>query len=59
MRAKTGTLSAAIGLTGYLLSPRGQPPIVFSFLVNGIEGYTGEARQRIDRVVEAIAKSRS
>jgi serine-type D-Ala-D-Ala carboxypeptidase/endopeptidase (penicillin-binding protein 4) len=57
VRAKTGTLSAAIGLSGYLLSNRGLAPVAFSFLINDIEGYTGEARQRIDRVVEAIAKT--
>ena len=59
VRAKTGTLSAAIGLSGYVLSARGQAPIAFSFLINGIEGYVGEARQRIDQVVAAIAKTRS
>jgi len=57
VRAKTGTLSAAIGLTGYALSNRGLAPVAFSFLINDIEGYTGEARQRIDRVVEAIGKT--
>ena len=59
VRAKTGTLAAAIGLSGYVLSARGQAPIAFSFLINGIEGYTGEARQRIDRVIEAIARTRA
>jgi D-alanyl-D-alanine carboxypeptidase/D-alanyl-D-alanine-endopeptidase (penicillin-binding protein 4) len=59
VRAKTGTLSAAIGLTGYVLSNRGLGPVAFSFLINDIEGFTGEARQRIDRVVEAIAKARA
>jgi D-alanyl-D-alanine carboxypeptidase/D-alanyl-D-alanine-endopeptidase (penicillin-binding protein 4) len=59
IRAKTGTLAAAIGLSGYVLSDRGKAPIAFSFLVNQIEGHTGEARQRIDQVVEAIAHSRA
>jgi D-alanyl-D-alanine carboxypeptidase/D-alanyl-D-alanine-endopeptidase (penicillin-binding protein 4) len=58
IRAKTGTLSAAIALSGYVLSPGGAAPIAFSFLVNGIEGHTGEARQHIDQVVEAIARAR-
>jgi D-alanyl-D-alanine carboxypeptidase/D-alanyl-D-alanine-endopeptidase (penicillin-binding protein 4) len=58
VRAKTGTLSAAIGLSGYVLSDRGKAPIAFSFLVNQIEGNTGEARRRIDQVVEAIAGAR-
>lgn len=56
VRAKTGTLSAVIGLSGYVLDKDGGAPIAFSFLANGIEGHTGEARQRIDRVVEAIAR---
>jgi D-alanyl-D-alanine carboxypeptidase/D-alanyl-D-alanine-endopeptidase (penicillin-binding protein 4) len=59
VRAKTGTLSAASALSGYVLSARGQAPIAFSFLVNDIEGHVGEARQQIDRVVEAIAKTRA
>jgi D-alanyl-D-alanine carboxypeptidase/D-alanyl-D-alanine-endopeptidase (penicillin-binding protein 4) len=59
IRAKTGTLSGAIGLSGYALSERGQAPIAFSFLINQIEGNTGEARQRIDKVVEAIARARA
>jgi D-alanyl-D-alanine carboxypeptidase/D-alanyl-D-alanine-endopeptidase (penicillin-binding protein 4) len=59
IRAKTGTLSGAIGLSGYALSNRGKAPIAFSFLVNQIEGNTGEARQRIDQVVEAIARTRA
>jgi D-alanyl-D-alanine carboxypeptidase/D-alanyl-D-alanine-endopeptidase (penicillin-binding protein 4) len=59
IRAKTGTLSGAIALSGYALSDRGKAPVVFSFLVNQIEGNTGEARQRIDTVVEAIVRTRS
>jgi serine-type D-Ala-D-Ala carboxypeptidase/endopeptidase (penicillin-binding protein 4) len=59
VRAKTGTLSAAIGLSGYVLSPNGKAPIAFSFLVNQIEGHAGEARQKIDQVVEAIVRARS
>jgi D-alanyl-D-alanine carboxypeptidase len=47
-------LSAATGLSGYVLSPGGQAPVAFSILVNGVEGHVGEARQYIDRVVEAI-----
>ena len=54
MRAKTGTLSSCIGLSGYALSARGKAPITFSFLINEIEGHTGDARRRIDPVVEAV-----
>ena len=32
---------------------------VLGFVINGIEGYTGEARQRIARVIEAIARTRA
>ena len=59
VRAKTGTLSAAIGLSGYVLSPNGRAPIAFSFLINQIEGHAGEARQKIDQVVEAIVRTRA
>ena len=54
VRAKTGTLSSCIGLSGYALSARGKAPITFSFLINEIEGHTGDARRRIDPVVEAV-----
>lgn len=56
VRAKTGTLSATIALSGYVSGARGGAPIAFAFVINNIEGHTGEARQRIDRVVEAIAE---
>jgi D-alanyl-D-alanine carboxypeptidase/D-alanyl-D-alanine-endopeptidase (penicillin-binding protein 4) len=59
VRAKTGTLSATIGLSGYVLPREGGAPIAFSFLANGIEGQTAEARRRIDRVVEAIASAKA
>jgi D-alanyl-D-alanine carboxypeptidase/D-alanyl-D-alanine-endopeptidase (penicillin-binding protein 4) len=59
IHAKTGTLAAAIGLSGYVLSPEGGAPIAFAFLANGIEGHAAAARQRIDRVVEAIVEARA
>jgi D-alanyl-D-alanine carboxypeptidase/D-alanyl-D-alanine-endopeptidase (penicillin-binding protein 4) len=59
IRAKTGTLSAAIGLSGYVLSPKGKAPLAFSFLINQIEGRAWEARQKIDLVVEAIVRAPS
>ncbi|HTV20458.1 MAG TPA: D-alanyl-D-alanine carboxypeptidase/D-alanyl-D-alanine-endopeptidase [Polyangiaceae bacterium] len=59
VRAKTGTLSAAIALSGYALASNGKAPITFSFLINQIEGHAGEARQKIDQVVEAIVRSRA
>jgi len=58
IRAKTGTLSSAVGLSGYVLGPSNAAPIIFSMLVNGLEGQAGAVRERIDRVVEIIAESR-
>jgi serine-type D-Ala-D-Ala carboxypeptidase/endopeptidase (penicillin-binding protein 4) len=58
VRAKTGTLSAAVGLSGYVLGAGGAAPMIFSVLVNGLEGQAGAVRERIDRVVETIADAR-
>ncbi len=58
VRAKTGTLAAAVGLSGYVLRANGEAPIAFSFLVNGIEGHAHSAREKIDKVVEALAAAR-
>jgi D-alanyl-D-alanine carboxypeptidase/D-alanyl-D-alanine-endopeptidase (penicillin-binding protein 4) len=55
IRAKTGTLDAVAALSGYVLAPAGGAPIAFSIYVNGISGKVGEARQSIDRIVDAIA----
>jgi serine-type D-Ala-D-Ala carboxypeptidase/endopeptidase (penicillin-binding protein 4) len=51
VRAKTGTLSSVISLSGYLFGPR---PLAFAFLMNGLPGKQSEARRRIDAVVEAL-----
>ncbi len=53
VRAKTGTLARADALSGYVLLPGRGTPVVFSVVVNGVTEH-GAARQRIDRVVEAI-----
>jgi D-alanyl-D-alanine carboxypeptidase/D-alanyl-D-alanine-endopeptidase (penicillin-binding protein 4) len=58
VRAKTGTLSAAIGLSGYILSSDGKAPLTFSFLINQIQGHAGEARQKIDQVIETLVQTR-
>ncbi len=55
VRAKTGTLSAAVGLSGYVLQPGSGSPIIFALLVNGLPGQAWAVRERIDRVVDAIA----
>jgi serine-type D-Ala-D-Ala carboxypeptidase/endopeptidase (penicillin-binding protein 4) len=59
VRAKTGTLAGSIALGGYVLSDRGKAPLAFSFIINQIEGHTGEARQGIDRVLEAVTRARN
>lgn len=56
VRAKTGTLASAVGLSGYVLDKSGAAPIAFALLANGIEGHAAEVRQHIDRVIEAVAK---
>ncbi len=58
IRAKTGTLAAAVALSGYVLGPGDSSPIIFSLMVNGLEGQAGAVREHIDRVVEVIAEAR-
>ncbi|HET9931779.1 MAG TPA: D-alanyl-D-alanine carboxypeptidase/D-alanyl-D-alanine-endopeptidase [Polyangiaceae bacterium] len=55
VRAKTGTLADAIGLSGYLLTPRVR--VAFSVLLNGVNGKQQEARARIDSAVENILRA--
>jgi D-alanyl-D-alanine carboxypeptidase/D-alanyl-D-alanine-endopeptidase (penicillin-binding protein 4) len=54
--AKTGTLRDVVTLSGYVMDPEHARPIAFSLLLNGIAGRTATGRQRIDRVVELVAK---
>ncbi|HVZ36573.1 MAG TPA: D-alanyl-D-alanine carboxypeptidase/D-alanyl-D-alanine-endopeptidase, partial [Polyangiaceae bacterium] len=58
VRAKTGTLAATVALSGYVLGPGDSSAIIFSLLVNGLEGQAGAVREHIDRVVETIAEAR-
>jgi len=58
VRAKTGTLAAAVALSGYVLGPGDSSPVIFSLLVNCLEGQAGAVREHIDRVVEVIAEAR-
>jgi D-alanyl-D-alanine carboxypeptidase/D-alanyl-D-alanine-endopeptidase (penicillin-binding protein 4) len=58
IRAKTGTLAAAVALSGYVLGPGDSPATIFSLMVNGLEGQAGAVREHIDRVVETIAETR-
>jgi D-alanyl-D-alanine carboxypeptidase/D-alanyl-D-alanine-endopeptidase (penicillin-binding protein 4) len=57
IRAKTGTLANVTALSGYVLAPEPMGPVAFSLLVNGVAGKLGEARRRMDAVVEAIARA--
>jgi D-alanyl-D-alanine carboxypeptidase/D-alanyl-D-alanine-endopeptidase (penicillin-binding protein 4) len=55
VRAKSGTLDDVIALSGYALSPSGAAPVAFSLILNQVTGHHAEARDHIDRVVEALA----
>ncbi|HEX3597548.1 MAG TPA: D-alanyl-D-alanine carboxypeptidase/D-alanyl-D-alanine-endopeptidase [Polyangiaceae bacterium] len=57
VRAKTGTLDQVVALSGYVLGPLGKSPIAFSFIADGVTGKHAEARDHIDKCVEAIAAS--
>ncbi len=56
IRAKTGTLSSVVALSGYVLGPDGAPVLAFSFLVEGVKGKTKEARDAIDKAVDRLAE---
>jgi serine-type D-Ala-D-Ala carboxypeptidase/endopeptidase (penicillin-binding protein 4) len=51
IRAKTGTLDSVDALSGYVLRPGGQRPLVFSLVVSGASGGHGPVRQALDRAV--------
>jgi D-alanyl-D-alanine carboxypeptidase/D-alanyl-D-alanine-endopeptidase (penicillin-binding protein 4) len=57
VRAKTGTLAAAVALSGYVLGPDNRSSMIFSLLVNGLEGQAAAVREHMDRVVEVIAEA--
>ena len=54
--AKTGTLRDVVALSGYVMDPESKRPIAFSLLLNGISGRAPVGRQRIDKVVEMVAR---
>jgi D-alanyl-D-alanine carboxypeptidase/D-alanyl-D-alanine-endopeptidase (penicillin-binding protein 4) len=56
IRAKTGTLASVTALSGYVLRAPPSGPLAFSLVLNDVAGKVSEGRQRIDRVVEAIAR---
>ena len=58
VQAKTGTLSGAIALSGYVNSPQYQP-LVFSIMVNQSEQPASVLRQAIDEIVVLLAQLKS
>jgi len=56
VRAKTGTLNSVISLSGYVLGPRPDKALAFSFLINGVAGKQWKARQLADDMVRALAR---
>ncbi|MBD2505409.1 D-alanyl-D-alanine carboxypeptidase/D-alanyl-D-alanine endopeptidase [Anabaena azotica] len=58
VQAKTGTLSGAIALSGYINSPQYQP-LVFSIMVNQSEQPGTVLRQAIDEIVVLLAQLKS
>lgn len=57
VRAKTGTLAAVIGLSGYVLGPRPDQGYAFSVLANDVRGKHGPTRALADRVATVLAES--
>ena len=55
VRAKTGTLNSVISLSGFVLGPRPDQTIAFSFLLNGVAGKQWKARALSDDLIRAIA----
>jgi serine-type D-Ala-D-Ala carboxypeptidase/endopeptidase (penicillin-binding protein 4) len=55
VQAKTGTLSGAIALSGYINSPQ-YTPLVFSIIVNQSEQPASVLRQAIDEIVVLLAQ---
>jgi D-alanyl-D-alanine carboxypeptidase/D-alanyl-D-alanine-endopeptidase (penicillin-binding protein 4) len=54
VRAKTGTLSDVVALSGYVLGEPGRS-VAFSFLANGIAGKHADAQKLADDLVRALA----
>lgn len=54
VRAKTGTLSDVIALSGYLLGASPSDSVAFSFLANGVRGKHSKARMLADDLCQAL-----
>jgi D-alanyl-D-alanine carboxypeptidase/D-alanyl-D-alanine-endopeptidase (penicillin-binding protein 4) len=57
VRAKTGTLSDIVALSGYVLSPSGGAPVAFAFVVNNVSGKVTGARAAVDKCVQAVVRA--
>jgi D-alanyl-D-alanine carboxypeptidase/D-alanyl-D-alanine-endopeptidase (penicillin-binding protein 4) len=53
--AKTGTLKDVVALSGYVVGPDRRRAVAFSFIASDLHGKLTAARQKIDRVVAAVA----
>jgi serine-type D-Ala-D-Ala carboxypeptidase/endopeptidase (penicillin-binding protein 4) len=58
LQAKTGTLTDAVALSGYL-TPANYPPVVFSIMVNQTGQSTDTLRRAIDDMVLGLSRLRS
>lgn len=58
LQAKTGTLTDAVALSGYL-TPANHPPVVFSIMVNQTGQSTDTLRRAIDDMVLGLSRLRS
>jgi D-alanyl-D-alanine carboxypeptidase/D-alanyl-D-alanine-endopeptidase (penicillin-binding protein 4) len=58
LQAKTGALTNAIALSGYL-EPRNHPALVFSITANQYNQPLGHIQQSIDEIVEALVQLES
>jgi serine-type D-Ala-D-Ala carboxypeptidase/endopeptidase (penicillin-binding protein 4) len=53
--AKTGTLKDVVALSGYAVGPDRRRAVAFSFIASELHGKLSGARQKLDRVVTALA----
>jgi D-alanyl-D-alanine carboxypeptidase/D-alanyl-D-alanine-endopeptidase (penicillin-binding protein 4) len=56
VRAKTGYIAGASGLSGYALAANGKP-LIFSMVFNGINGYRYSIRPLQDDICRAMVSS--
>jgi D-alanyl-D-alanine carboxypeptidase/D-alanyl-D-alanine-endopeptidase (penicillin-binding protein 4) len=56
IRAKTGTLSEVLALSGYIQRTKGRSPAAFSITISGIAGRYSQVRSHMDNTVLAWAK---